>query len=252
MHIKSFACFPEYFAKYGCKEPTGRYHTISAYASGDAELTVWEHVSKSPEKMQTFMISMVAMSHKYPIMGTYDFSWVAGEAKKSDRTVLVHVGGGRGHAVKEICEATSGIDFSRCVVEDLQKVVDEARSSAEGGMRDVKFVAMDFHTEQPIKDAHIYYIRRCLHDYGDNEAVEILKQLHSAMASDSRLLIVGEVLTNPPTPLAAATDLAMATLGGKERSLDNFKLITSQANSKITQVATGNLTGVAVIECMRA
>lgn len=101
-------------------------------------------------------------------------------------------------------------------------------------------------------DACIYYIRRCLHDYGDEVCVEILQQIRNAMAQDSRLLIVEQVLTDPPLPFAAASDIYMATLGGKERSLKTFGEITSRAGLTIVKAHPSPGSDVAVIECRLA
>jgi hypothetical protein len=94
----------------------------------------------------------------------------------------------------------------------------------------------------------VYYIRRCLHDYSDEECVKILRHISAAMAADSRLLIVEMLLGDQPSALQAAMDMAMLVLSGKERTLANFRDITARAALKITKVSEipG---GSAVIEC---
>lgn len=91
-------------------------------------------------------------------------------------------------------------------------------------------------------------MRRCLHDYSDEECVGILQQISGAMAADSRLLIVETLLSDSPSALQAAMDLMMMTISGKERTRDNFAAITSKAGLEITTVSQipG---GSAVIEC---
>ncbi len=98
----------------------------------------------------------------------------------------------------------------------------------------------------------MYYIRRCLHDYGDADAVDILRQISNAMAADSRLLIVEQIMENPPDALAAAADLSMSTIGGKERTFDNFEKIVGEVGLKINQVFKNPGTGAALIECVKA
>lgn len=79
----------------------------------------------------------------------------------------------------------------------------------------------------------------------------VLQHISSAMAADSRLLIVETLMTNPPSPLQAAMDLMMLTLSGKERTLEGFKAITGRAGLKITKVS--EIPGFnAVIECGQA
>ena len=98
--------------------------------------------------------------------------------------------------------------------------------------------------------ALVYYIRRCLHDYGDEDAVGILQQIRNAMLPDSRCLIVEQVLSNPPSVLASSSDLFMATLGGKERTVEGFRGITSRAGMELSSVFPCEGSDVAVIECV--
>lgn len=243
---------PAYFDKYGLKEPTGRYGSIFAYALGDPDLTVWEHLNRDQERMANFMTSMVAMAQQMPVTGSYDFSWVAAKAtESSERTLVVDVGGGKGHALDVICKATPGVPTGRCAVEDLPEVVDAAKKEAKEALAEAQFVPMDFHSEQPIKGAVVYYIRRCLHDYDDEVAADMLKPIQKAMAPDSRLLIVEELLGNPPTALGSATDIIMATLGGKERTLEDFRAVTSRAGLKIMETHRTERSNLAVIECVK-
>ena len=143
---------PEFFRKFGLRDPSGRRQTIYAFAAGDKELTVWEHMNRDPARMNDFMITMVAMGSRLPILGSYDTKWILAEAAKSnDRILVVDVGGGKGHALKVICDATPGLPVERCVVEDLEVVVQEAKAQAEGAMSRAQYIAMDFHEEQPVK-----------------------------------------------------------------------------------------------------
>ncbi|KAF7556981.1 hypothetical protein G7Z17_g1040 [Cylindrodendrum hubeiense] len=256
-HLRSLVFMPDYFDKYTLREPIGRYQTIHAFAAGNPDLTVWEHMHRDQSRMASFMTSMVAMAKNLPVVGSYDFSWLLAKAKESDdRVLVVDVGGGQGHALEAIFQATPGLPANRCVVEDLSEVVEAAKAAATGQLASAQFITMDFHSEQPVNGklnlrALIYYIRRCLHDYGDEDSVKMLKQIQFAMSTDSRVLIVEEVLHNPPSPMASATDIFMATLGGKERTLDNFVTIASEAGLRIVETHRCKGSGIAVIECVK-
>ena len=97
----------------------------------------------------------------------------------------------------------------------------------------------------------VYYIRRCLHDYSDEECVSILGHLSDAMAPDSRLLIVEQVLGTPPATFGAVADVILLTIGGKERTLAVFKGIASKANLEIREVHRTIGSDVAVVECVK-
>ena len=102
-----------------------------------------------------------------------------------------------------------------------------------------------------IADALVYHIRRCLHDYSDDESVAILRRIADAMAPDSRLLIVELIIGDPPSAYQAALDLTMMVISGKERTLATWRDIVSRAGLRITHVDVVE-GGSGVVECMLA
>ncbi|CAK7229134.1 hypothetical protein SCUCBS95973_007117 [Sporothrix curviconia] len=226
--LQVFVYMPQYFDDYGRKDPTDRLNTIVACARGHPNEPVWAMFERDPELMGHFTFAMTAFEAIYPHLGSYKLDWLV-EAMASDnpdRVAFVDVGGSKGHTIQQIAAQVPGFPLDhRCVV-------------------------ADFHTEQPVKNARIYYIRRCLHDYSDAESVVILKHLAAAMAPDSRLLIVDHVMGDPPSAYAASSDLFMACLGGKERTLRNFEDITVQAALEIKGVYRNEGTDAAVVECV--
>lgn len=240
---------PEYFTRYGRREPNGQLDTIYAFAMGDPSITVWEHMTRDGDGMRAFMASMSTVAASMGGIEAYDLSWVveAGE-EDSERALVVDVGGGKGHELEAIKRHAPGLDLARCVVEDLHAVVEEAKAAAQGELRKASFVTTDFHAEQPVQGALLYHIRRCLHDYGDDVCVGILEKIRGAMRPDSRLVIVEKVIDNPPSALDAASDLYMAALGGKERTLDGFRAITARAGLEVKEVFTAS--NASVVECV--
>lgn len=99
--------------------------------------------------------------------------------------------------------------------------------------------------------APVYYLRRCLYGYGDEECVSILTQLSNAMEPDSTLLIVEAVQGDPPSAVAADMGMLMITIAGKQQTLDRFRAITSPAGLDITHACTEHGVEGAVIECAR-
>lgn len=73
------------------------------------------------------------------------------------------------------------------------------------------------------------------------------------MSLGSRCLIVEQVLSNPPSAIAAASDLLMGMQGGKERTLEGFRDVASRAGLVLREVyPAGGKSDVAVIECVLA
>ncbi|KAK2592521.1 hypothetical protein QQS21_009796 [Conoideocrella luteorostrata] len=251
-HFKAVVELPAYFDTFGLGEPSSKYNTAVAFAMGDASMSIWDHLNRDPEFMSIFMVAMAAIASVMPTVGDYKFDWVVSKASDApSRPLVVDVGGSKGHALQAIHDATPGLDMSRCVVEDLKPVVEEAKAIATGALRDAQFVSLDFHTEQPVKGALVYYIRRCLHDYGDDDCVDILQRISEAMESDSRLLIVEMVMRTPASVLSVTNDIIMATLGGKERDLDGFKTILGRAGLEVAEMLRTEGTDFAIIECRK-
>ena len=245
---------PAYFKHYGRRDPSGQHHTIYSFAAGDPPATIWEIMNRNSELMEKFMATMSAMAgYMGDAAAAYDLSWVVTAAKDADpsRALVVDIGGGRGHSLEAICKATPGLDISRCVVQDLPKVLEEAKSLAGGReLAKARFVSMDFHAEQPVRGALLYHTRLCIHDYSDEDCIRMLRHIRGAMLPDSRLLIVDQVLDNPPSAVGAANDLFMAVIGGKERTEAEFRDITVQAGLEVKGVFKAGGAYVGVVECV--
>lgn len=68
------------------------------------------------------------------------------------------------------------------------------------------------------------------------------------MRGDSRILISEQITENPPPVFSAFKDYTMLSLGGKERTLENFNQVAEAAGLKISGVFPDRGTPHAVIE----
>ncbi|KAK1497742.1 O-methyltransferase [Colletotrichum abscissum] len=249
----SFAQFEKYFHAYGLQEPRGRTHVPYTFAYGQPEKNVWEVSLQNPDDKRIFLRSMKAMGMLLPACGVYDFSWISDAAHSglADRPLFVDVGGGSGHAMRIICDDYN-IPFDRCVLQDLDTVIGEVAQSQDSiASLGTKLMAIDFHKEQPVKGALVYYIRYCLHNYSDDLVVEILVCIASSMAQDSRLLIAEQVTPNPPSAHTAAIDLLMLSVGGKERPRQVWKDVLAKAGLGRVEFWTSPGNPHGIIECFK-
>ncbi|KAK8849070.1 Methyltransferase fsa4 [Apiospora arundinis] len=252
-YLPALLAMPGYFDTYGKKEPFGEKHTVKAFSEGNPELTVNQILASSPERLGNMTLAMAAMENMYPLSGVYDFSWVAAKAASdSNRPLIVDVGGAKGHTLQAICKDTPSLPIERCVLEDLPRVIQVVKDTADAGAPAPQLVGMDFNQEQPVKGAVVYLIRRCLHDYSDEQCVGILGYLAAAMAADSVLLIGETVLTNPPSRPTAMMDILLATIGGKERTIDAFGAVVGRAGLRIKGVCKQEGGDFSYIECIKA
>jgi hypothetical protein len=150
---------PSYFDKYGAREPSGRLHSIKASAEGHPELTATEIMYAQPERVANMALAMSSMENMYPLAGVYDYSWVAAAARDADpdRALIVDVGGAKGHTLEAICKETPGLPIERCVLQDLPKVIDMAKSMVSPGSPAPKMVGVDFFDGQPVKGKKLVF-----------------------------------------------------------------------------------------------
>ena len=71
------------------------------------------------------------------------------------------------------------------------------------------------------------------------------------MADDSRLLIVEQILGEPPSVEAGMMDVVMATIGGKERTRDMFGTLATAAGLKVNEIYPAEGSDVGFIECVK-
>jgi len=250
-----WAQWPQYFKAYDYKEPSSGNHNPHAFAWGHPELNFWEIISLDHERLVDFNQSMNTLDEVLPVTGMYDFSWIGENTTGGDdRPLIVDVGGGKGQALKRIMAAFPGIKAkaSRLVLEDRPDVVSDPSAVNDPALAGVKRIPHDFFQPQPVKGALVYYIRRCMHDWSDENDAKILRHLRDAMADDSRVLITEQIMPNPPTALNAWHDLCMMNLGGKERTEKMFRAVAAAAGLKVIGVHPSLATDVAVIECEKA
>lgn len=148
----SFANLPQYFEKYGRKEPQQENHVPVTFAVGKPESTFWEVLIQDPARMQRFMGAMTPLEESMPIAGIYDFTWAVDKAQEdaqSDRIVFVDVGGGKGHAIKAIHQEFPGLPLNRCVLQDRPEVIEAVATLNDPTLSLVQKQAIDFHLQQP-------------------------------------------------------------------------------------------------------
>ena len=98
---------------------------------------------------------------------------------------VVDVGGADGYVSAILAQSFPSLHV---IVEDLLHIVQRATvpQGLEGRMQ---FVAQDFFEVQAIKDADVYLLRWVLHDWPDQCAIKILRNLIPALKRGSRVII---------------------------------------------------------------
>ncbi|KAM5356584.1 hypothetical protein ACJ41O_003230 [Fusarium nematophilum] len=228
-----FVSMPQYFDKYGLREPRTPNHNPYSFANNQADKTVLDILSQDPRRMRVFTQGIIAEEQlmplrPYPQLCLRRLPLLS----HADKVAIVDVAGGRGHNLKALLEDEESpeIPTARCVVQDREDVIEEARGHQDPKLKGVRFMAHDHHQEQPIKGAGLYHPRRCLHDKSDDVCVMILGHIAAAMNSKSVLVLVERVDQNyGPSKLSAHFDLAKLVVGGRERATDDLSRLVKEA-----------------------
>lgn len=178
---------------------------------------LWAYFKRDAEANSIFNAAMAAKSFGQVagVMAAYDFKGFK---------VVGDIGGGRGHLLQAILEAspsTQGILFDLPNVVEEAKVIASERLSLQPG---------DFFSD-PIPVCDAYLLMEILHDWPDKEALAILKAIRRAAPPHAKLLVIEQMVATDPGPhWSKMLDIHMLTLlGGRQRSLPEYQALLEQA-----------------------
>jgi len=93
-------------------------------------------------------------------------------------------------------------------------------------------------------------MKSIIHDWTDEESIEILKVCRKAMSPPAKLLVIEQVVGQPNEGTATKfSDLNMLALpGGRERTKEEFTQLFEQSGFRLTRVASPGPDTYCVIE----
>jgi hypothetical protein len=172
------------------------------------------------------------------MVAAYDFGGVR---------VLADIGGGNGSLIRTVLQRYPKL---RGILFDLGHVVGRTKESLKGyGVADrCQTIEGSFFETIPA-GADAYLFRHILHDWTDEQCVQILSHCRKVIPSDGRLLIVECVVpTGNGRSISKDFDMVMMTFpGGAERSESEFRVLFKQAGFDLTSV-TPTASPVSVVE----
>jgi len=176
----------------------------------------WEQLAQEPEQSALFNSAMQFNTEamRDAVASAYDFTGLLS---------VVDVGGGRGTLIAGLLKANPGLrgtvfDIDRCAVK---------RGSF-------------FDHVPPGHDA--YVLKNIVHDWSDEKAAVILANCRKAMGPERRLILIERIVPPRSEYSAAARQLfmldmqMMVMLGGRERSLEEFRALLEGAGFQLTRV----------------
>ena len=200
----------------------------SAWAEAHGD-DVFEYFKSKPDAFAVFnraMTSLTALSTRAVIEG-YDFTGIG---------KLVDIAGGHGRLLTEIVAANPSLHG---VLFDLPQVIEGARENvAKSSAADrVEFVSGDFFESVPA-GGDAYMMKHIIHDWDDERALVILRNIKQVMNPGGRVLLVESVVSEKnDQDFSKLMDIEMmVSPGGKERTATEYKELFTQAGLRLTRI----------------
>ncbi len=201
---------------------------------------IWEWRAARPEESAIFdgaMRSLTTLSNR-ALLDAYDFGRFG---------TIVDVGGGNGTLLAAILGAHTD---ARGVLFDQPHVITGAATVLEAVADRVDIVAGSFFESVP-EGGDAYILKSIVHDWEDEQAIEILRVCRGAMSPAATLLVIERILA-PPNEDADGkfSDLNMLVMpGGRERTEGEYAALFEKAGIRLARtVETAG--GFAVIEAV--
>ena len=221
---------------YGSREQRERWtllvdsvRTGNAVVPGLRGTESFDYFAQQPELAKLFnqtMTSVSAMTDATVVAG-YDFSAYP---------TIVDVGGGHGTLLAAILAAAPA---SRGVLYDLPRVVANAPSLlCEHDVRDRVRIAQGSFFDCVPGGGDAYILKNIMHDWPDEKAAQILRNVRAAAGPRATVLLVEFVIPNHDREFPGKwVDLEMLlNLGARERTATEYRDLLSQAGFRMTQV----------------
>jgi len=193
-------------------------------------MEVFEYLKSDPETAQIFDDAMASMSELVGpvIAAAYDFGkWGS----------IMDVGGGNGMLLASILRAHPGL---RGVLADLPHTLERAtlRGFLGGELASRStMLPRDFFHDVP-SGCRAYLMKNVIHDWDDKRAQDILAKCRRAVPEGGALFLVEWVLPEGNTQSAGkfADVVMMLMTGGKERTVEEYRLLLGRAGFSLNQV----------------
>jgi C-methyltransferase len=221
---------------YGSQEQRERWTLlVDSVRTGDAVVAAlrgkesFDYFAEKPELAELFNQTMTSISEltTATVVAGYDFSAYS---------TIVDVGGGHGPLLAAILAAAPA---SRGILYDLPPVVADApKVLREQDVADRVLIAEGSFFDNVPRDGDAYVLKNIIHDWPDEKAVQILRNVHAAAGPRATVLLIEFVIPkhNRDFPGKWVDLEMMLNLGARERTAAEYRDLLGQAGFRMTRV----------------
>jgi hypothetical protein len=221
----------------------GLHHSIQTGEPGFNKVfgaAVFEYVPSHPELGPIFDAGMTSMNYYETgaMLDAYDFTGI---------NVLADVGGGNGSLILAVLERYPNM---RGILFDLGYVTGRAKENLKAADLADRCKVMEGSFFEGIPGgADAYLLRHIIHDWTDEQSIQILGNCRKVIPANGKLLIADSVVPagNAPSP-SKDMDIIMLTFpGGQERTEAQFRSLLKASGFELKSV-TPTTSMISVLE----
>lgn len=205
----------------------------------------FDYLAEHPDANATFdrRMASVSQAENKQVAQAYAFN---------DHAPVIDIGGGQGGLLAAIIEQYPGT--TAALFEQPQVLADPVNLD-EAGLRDVVArIAGNFFADVP-SGFGLYVMKRIIHDWDDDRAINILRRCRDAMTDTSKVLVIDAVMKpgNDPDPNKNLDLAIMALTPGRERTEEEFSHLFAAAGLRLLRViSTEDPSMLSIVEGERA
>lgn len=244
--------FPQYLKEINYRNPDNTQQPGPFQYCLGTDLPTFEWLAQNPDKGNDFNLFMTThraqkhWSETFPLQaGIFD-----GVTINEDAPLVVDVAGGFGHDLRIVKSKLSPVAKGQLVLEDQASVINTVPDDLRDA--DINYVKYNFFTPQPVKGARVYTLKSIIHDWPDNQALDILRNVAAGMEPGySKIWLLDGIVpaTNTSKTLAGMDITMMVFLGALERTEKQWHELLGKAGLVITNMAPRS-DGFGVVEAM--
>lgn len=207
-------------------------------------MSVWKYYETHPDEGVNFMKAMSGLTGAVimNVLPEYDFT-----AFKT----IIDVGGGNGALLMAVLDKAPN---AKGIVFDEEYVVAETKKilAQKGYTNRCETAAGSFFDFIPA-NADAYIMKMVLHDWNDEQSLQILKNFNKAMKQGSKLLVLESVIPegNEPHPGKFMDINMLAMTGGMERTEKEFASLFAKAGLKLSRVIHTHTPLFSIVEAIK-
>ncbi|KAI6091657.1 putative O-methyltransferase [Hypoxylon rubiginosum] len=228
--------FPSFLAKTSYREPLDSKKT-SYHESFPEGLPFFERGLSNPIYQESWSGFMTAWAkYKIPWPQFYDTASLIEGADLSDgKPLVVDIGGHHGVDLLTLPGKHPDLSAGSLILQDLPGVV----SGLDLGTDKVKVMGHDFFEPQPIHGSRAYFFHAVFHDWSDEVAIKILRNIVPAMKKGYSKLLICDIVI-PPTGASIIQSVMdvnmMSLLSAYERTEAMWRKLINEAGFNITGI----------------